>query len=58
MICLGIHEAPMTENGDKSRVVDYPAFVFSNKGISRYYIYAVYVYTIAIYALYLYTTSI
>jgi len=32
MICLGIHEAPMTENGDDSRVVNFPSFVFSNKG--------------------------
>ena len=35
MICLGIHEAPMTENGDDSRVVNFPSFVFSNKGINN-----------------------
>ena len=32
LIVLEVHEAPMTVDGDTSKVVQYPSIVFSAKG--------------------------
>ena len=38
IICLGIHEAPMNLDGDATKVVQVPSFVYSSKGSQLAYI--------------------